>query len=141
MEDKTLRALKKVKDISLNNLVVKDNFLVETKYSLSVIEQKIVLMLISQLDSIGAEDLDYYEFKISKLLEYLSLGAENYTFLQKVLNELYKREVCLVNKEERRTFKSRWISSFDYLGKKGIVRLGLEAQLKPYLLIVAIFQL
>lgn len=131
MED---RELKKIKEISLELLVVKDNFLIETKYSLSVIEQKIVLMLISQLDSIGAKELDYYEFDINEMLKYLSLGEKNYTFLQKMIKDLYERKVELKSDDKRRTFMSRWISSFEYNGKEGYVRFGLDSQLKPFLL-------
>ncbi|PCI36372.1 MAG: hypothetical protein COB50_04810, partial [Thiotrichales bacterium] len=131
MED---RSLKVIKNISKDNLVVKDNFLIETKYSLSIIEQKIVLMLISQLNSMKEQELDYYEFSISKLLNYLSLGQKNYTFLQKMLDDLYERRVVLTSEDGRRTFKSRWISSFDYNGKEGYVRFGLDSQLKPFLL-------
>jgi plasmid replication initiation protein len=131
MED---RELKKVNEISLNNWVVKDNFLLETKYTLSVIEQKIVLMLISQLDSIGANDLEYYEFNISKLLSYLSLGKKNHNFLKKMLNDLYERKVLIESEDKRVYLLSRWISSVYYNGKEGIIRLGLDSQLKPYLL-------
>ena len=93
-----------------------------------------VLMLISQLYSIGAKELDYYEFGISEMLKYLGLGEKNYTFLQKMLKDLYERKVFIESEDKSEYLWSRWISSYYYSGKKGTIQFGLDSQLRPYLL-------
>jgi len=115
-----------------NGMVRKSNFLIEASYKLSVIEQKIILALITTLK---ADDNKFtaYPFRIKDLVSLLGITSSNeYKHLGKITKNLLER--VLVLKTEEEILQTHWVSSAKYIKGKGIVELKFDSEIKPFLL-------
>jgi len=120
--------------VSEKTLVVQSNKLIEAKYRLSVEEQKIVKILISQIQR---EDRDFqdYEFHIRELAEMLGMTYDNpYVVLRNITKKLMTRVLEFYNPETGSIIQASWLSSAEY--KKGFATVALcfDPKLKPLLL-------
>lgn len=115
-------------------LVVQSNRLIEAKYRLSVEEQKIIKILISQ---IRRDDKDFrdYEFRIKDLAEILGMGHKDiYRVLPKITERLMSRVLKFYNPETQTLLQASWLSSALYKKGEGTVSLRFDPYLKPLLL-------
>ena len=116
-----------------NMIVTQSNRLIEARYTLSLYEQRLVLMMIAMVEP---EDADFknYIIKISDFGELLGLKNKNiYTQIKKILLKLRERTL-LIPKGKKDFLITGWISSAEYVSSQGVVKLSFDAKLKPYLL-------
>ena len=96
---------------------MQSNKLVEAKYRLSVEEQKIIKILISQIQR-DDEDFKDYEFHIRDLAKMLGMEHTNtYGVLEKITERLISRVLKFYNPETKTLVQASWLSSALY--KKG----------------------
>lgn len=113
-------------------LVVQSNKLVESRYILSVNEQRLVFAVASM---IHPDDVDFYpyEIKIRDLAAILNIDLNNaYKSADKLTDQLLQR--VLVIPEDDGPLKVGWVSSCKYNNKKGSISFSFDPHLKPYLL-------
>lgn len=112
-----------------NGLVVKHNDLIEAKYKLSLVEQKIILYTVSQLNR-DEDNFKLIKVKISDIAELIGDEVHRYTEFRKIANDLMDKKVTLSN---RPNLDMRWLASSEYIGE-GIIELEFSEKLIPYLL-------
>lgn len=114
-------------------LVTQSNRLIEARYTLSLYEQRLVLIMIAMVEP-HDEDFKDYIIKISDFSELLGLKNKNvYSQIKNILLKLRERTL-LIPKGKQNYLITGWISSAEYLGNEGIIKLSFDAKLKPYLL-------
>lgn len=111
-----------------NTKAVIGNPLVEAKYKLSATEQKVLHMLIAQID-FNDIDLKHYSFNVS---DFMSIFGTNYVRLTKNSLSILLHSKILINKEKS-IFETNWLSSAEYFDG-GRIELEFSNKLKPYLL-------
>ncbi len=121
-------------DLTKVRKINKSNELVEARYKLSTVEQKIVLLLISEIDFEDG-DLDYYVIPINTLLKALGMntGGTDYRFLCDVIDSLMGR-VLHIPLDGESWYKTHWVSAAKYDAKTKEVHFRLDRELHPYLL-------
>ncbi|MCI5209380.1 MAG: RepB family plasmid replication initiator protein, partial [Candidatus Electrothrix sp. ATG2] len=113
-------------------IAVQSNRLVEASYTLTVVEQKIILAMVSM---IHPDDADFfsYEMKLKDLAELLNINIKYaYHEIDNITRCLRKRELHIP--EENGWLNTGWVSSCRYNGKTGTVSFRFDPELKPYLL-------
>jgi plasmid replication initiation protein len=122
--------------VALNkkSLVVQSNKLIEARYRLSVEEQKIIKILISQIRK-DDKDFQDYEFRIKDLAELLGMTYDNpYVALRRITKRLITRPLEFENPETGELLQTAWLSSARYRAGEGVVSLHFDPSLKPLLL-------
>ena len=117
-----------------NNLVVKSNQLIEARYRLTLQEQRLLAIMISD---IKPEDKEFkkYRYKISDILEWLQIEDKGYyKKLRNITRKLLSRTVSIYNTQENSLFQTHWLAGSKYYFKQGIIELSFHPDLKPYLL-------
>ena len=120
--------------VNKRSLVVQSNRLVEAKYRLSVEEQKIVKILISQIQW---EDVDFqeYEFRVQELAAILGMEhKDTYRVLPRITERLMSRVLKFYNPETETLLQTSWLSSAEYKKGQGTVAMCFDPKLKPLLL-------
>lgn len=114
-----------------NSLVVQSNKLIESSYSLTINEQKLIRLLISKIQP-EDEELKRYEIKISDLMELFNIkNANMYIEIPKITKKL-KSKVLEIQIDKDTLIQPSWLGSVKYY--KGTLHLGLDADLRPFLL-------
>ncbi len=117
-----------------NHLVSKDNGLLEAKYRLSVQEQRLMAIMVSDIKP-DDKDFKTYKYKVKDIVEWLGTSGENYySELNKITTKLLSRVISIYNKDENKLFKTSWLSSSTYDLNRGLIELRFDPGLKPYLL-------
>lgn len=121
-------------DLEQKRNVVKANDLVVARYKLTTVEQKIVILLISEIDF---QDDSFKEYFIttSNLMNVLGIhdGGGDYKFIANTVDSLMSRVLHIPFKNGD-WYKSHWVSSAHYEAEKGGITFCLDEKLKPYLL-------
>lgn len=118
--------------LSNNNLITQSNKLIESKYSLSLSEQRIIFAMISMINP-GDEDFREYKIKVSNLAKVIGLKDNNfYSKVQDVTKSILKKTLQIQQKEG--ILQVNWVSSAQYIDREGIVKLTFDPKLKPYLI-------
>lgn len=121
-------------NVNKKSLVVQSNRLIEAKYRLSVEEQKIVKILVSQIQR-DDEDFKDYEFRIRDLAELLGMEHTNtYGVLREITKKLVSRVLEFYDQEKKEFIQASWLSGAKYKEGKGTVTLHFDPLLKPLLL-------
>ena len=121
-------------DVNKKTLVVQSNSLVQAKYRLSVEEQKIIKILISQIQR-DDKDFQNYEFRIRELAEMLGMEHKDpYGVLEKITERLMSRVLKFYNPETKILLQASWLSSVSYKKGEGTVSLRFDPYMKPLLL-------
>ena len=123
-----------VLEVKKNTLVVQANQLVEAKYRLSVDEQKIIRILVSQ---INREDGDFrdYEFHVRQLAELLGMEHKDpYGVLREITKKLISKVLEFHNPETNTFLQVAWLASAKYKKGEGTVSMSFHPSLKPLLL-------
>ena len=116
------------------HLVTKDNNLIEAKYRLSVQEQRLMAIMVSD---IKPDDKDFkpYRYKIKDILSWIGIeDGGYYKKLRTVTRKLISRCITVYNPEEETIFQTSWLAGAKYHVKKGYIDLSFHPDLKPYLL-------
>ena len=116
-------------------LVTKSNSLVEAGYKLSLNEQRLVLMMISQLD--GRKPIPQSgEFTItaSEFSEAFSISVkQSYEILDEAASRLYERDIKTFDKTAKTRGRFRWVDGVKYWDGEGKVTLSISRHITPYL--------
>jgi plasmid replication initiation protein len=120
--------------------VVKSNKVVEASYMLTLVEQRVLLSCIAQIDS-KSELNENCKFEITAIgvadLVGLETLSNTYRDLKKATEKLYERSVVIDDPEPDNPLitqrKTRWISSIDYLPGEGKLVLSFSSGMIPYL--------
>lgn len=116
-----------------NNLVTQSNRLIEARYTLTLYEQRIVLLLASMVEP-DNDELKEYAINFNSLVKFLNLKNKNIHGQIKKILELLRSRTLTINKSEEDYLITGWISSAEYIKKDNIVKLSFSEELRPYLL-------
>lgn len=115
------------------NLITKSNGLIEAKYKLTLEEQRIILYVVSLIESTD-EDFKEYEVSIKAFSELANLKAGNqYKEFKRICTSLISKTLVIKESDNSITVTS-WLSSANYNNGTGIIKLSFSPKLKPYLL-------
>ena len=115
-------------------LIVQSNRLIEARYSLSLAEQRLLLMMLSM---IGREDRDFQDYTIHVRDFGALCGLKRkdlYEKMQEITEQLLRRVLHI--DEPDGPLQIHWLSSAKYVKNAGQVRLAFDPRLKPYLLML-----
>lgn len=113
-------------------LVSKSNKLISANYDLTLQEQKIILTLVSLIDSTKDNSFNVFEMKISEFCNLIGIENTNHTYIRKITEKLMTR--VLEIEEPHRILQVHWLSSCEYMKHAGSVKMELHKELMPYLL-------
>lgn len=109
--------------------VVLSNDLVEAKYRLSALEQKVIHLLLAQID-LSDDDLKYYSLNVSDFLKIFN--NNNYVRdIKRVLDELLVTKIEI--QSSNAVLKTTWFASAQYF-EGGKIEIEFSRKLKPYLI-------
>lgn len=115
-----------------HKLIRKSNFLIEASYKLSLVEQRIVMVLASMIKQ-EDDEFKKYLLNIKDFATLLDLKhKDGYSQLQLVTKKLLTRAFTI--KMANGVLQIGWLSSAKYIDGEGVVELCFDPQLKPYLL-------
>ena len=115
-----------------NYLVSKSNDLIEAKYRLSVQEQRLLAIMISDIKP-DDKDFKKYQYKISDILEWINIEDKGfYKKLREITRRLLSRTITI--KQDNVLFQTNWLAGAKYYFKEGVIELTFHPDLKPYLL-------
>ena len=121
-----------------NSLIVKSNAVIDASYRLTLNEQRLILLCISQIKK-GADvsEKTLFSIKASEFSEAFNIPLKTaYRELQAVADRLYDRSATIYNPDPDNPsitqLKTRWISSIMYIGD-GQLSLGFAAHMIPYI--------
>jgi plasmid replication initiation protein len=113
-------------------LVVQHNNLIESRYSLTALEQRFILSLVSKIDKDDEEFCDY-ETTLSELSELMGINITNMYFeIGKLADRLMSRVMTI--KTSHGWKKLQWLSYCEYNSEKAVVVCSFHPKLKPFLL-------
>ena len=121
--------------IKKNSLIVKSNDLINSRYSLSVSEMRLILLMVAQVTK-DDEDFKTYRVQIKDFIE--SSGKKKnsqnlYSRAKEYSKQLIKR-VLEIPQEIGTLLQVTFLSSALYYPGQGYVDLRFDPALKPYLL-------
>lgn len=122
------------KDDSQQIIIKKSNELIEARYRLSIAEQRLILLLASQIRK-DDKDFNSYEIRVSDFAEMFELKTEKslYERVEQASAELLGKKLYLKN--DRKNFEATvWLSYVKYVRGSGVIQLRFDDSLKPYLL-------
>lgn len=126
--------MKKTKKAELREdyLVTKGNKLIGSRYELSLQEQRLILVLVSLVDS--REDGEFYEYemRVSEFAELLGVENTNHTYLRQITKQLMEKVVEI--RDDNKIMQVHWLSTCTYYTNEGRVKMELHRELAPYLL-------
>lgn len=116
-----------------NDLIVKDNRLINASYQLTLAEQRLMLACISQIDSRCAIDPSTeFEVKAGDIADLVgSDNSNNYRDLKQAVDRLYGRSISYSDGDK--VVKFRWIQKATYTSKSGTVSVKFSDDIIPYL--------
>ena len=115
-----------------HDLVVQSNRLIESRYTLTTLEQRLVLAMTSKINTNDAE-FQLYELTLNELSKLMNIDLPNiYHIIDNVTDKLMKRIIYI--EDENGWLKMGWVSSCRYNKNKGTVSFRFSPELKPYLL-------
>jgi len=122
----------KKKPLLSSLIVTQANELVESRYNLTLGEQRLIFTMIARIQP---EDEDFKPYRISlhELADFLGINKNHiYADCKKITKKLLEKVVEI--QESGRLLQTHWVSSADYIDGTGQVNLTFDPLLKPYLL-------
>ncbi|MBF0467036.1 MAG: replication initiation protein [Nitrospirae bacterium] len=113
-------------------LIVKANKLVEARFKLTVTEQRILLLMISQI-KIDDTELKEFTFTVRDLLDALDINRPTlFNEIHSILKKFMERVVAIrLNEDEN--YLTHWVQTASIDIKTGIIKLSFDPNLRPYL--------
>jgi plasmid replication initiation protein len=116
-------------------LVTKSNNLVEAGYKLTLNEQRLVLMMISQLD--GRKPIPKngdFTITANSFAEAFDISVkQSYEILDEAASRLYERDIKTFDKKAKTRGRFRWVDGVKYWDGEGKVTLRISRHIAPYL--------
>ena len=119
-----------------HSTVVKSNDLIQkSRFSLSLLQQRILLYLISQITPVD-DDFKLYEFSIAEFCKVcgISYNGRSYNEIKAIIKEIADKSVWITLADEKTETLVRWIEKPYINADDGYVKIKLDADMKPYLL-------
>jgi len=118
---------------SRSRSVVKSNKLIQSSYTLTLQEARIVLLLSSMVNR-AEDEFKIYRIKAKEFAEFIGIKNNKriYSQLLEVTRRLRKRSLLI--KEGNTVLEVGWLASSKYFLNEGYVELEFSKNLKPYLL-------
>ena len=128
------RELQKVDNPKLNYQITKSNVLIDSVYSLSANEQKLLLMIISLL-SPETEDFRTYRISVSSIKEILGTRSNDfYRQLKEMTYNILSKPFWYQEQDTGKNIQGAWFSTAEYIDNKGIVEFEFSPKVKHLLL-------
>ena len=122
----------KKKQLLASLIVTQANELVESRYNLTLGEQRLIFTMIAKIQP-DDEDFKPYRISLNELAEFLGIDKNHiYADCKKITKKLLGKVVEI--QETGRLLQTHWVSSADYVDGTGVVNLTFDPLLKPYLL-------
>jgi plasmid replication initiation protein len=115
------------------NIIRKSNELIEARYKLSIAEQRLILLLASEI-SPDDENFKSYQIKVTDFAKMFGLESckAMYKEIQKAAKELVCKRLDLSKNGEE--IYTTWLSYVKYIDGSGVINLEFHSSLKPYFL-------
>lgn len=115
-------------------LIVKDNKLIEAKYNLSVLQQKVLLKAISAIEP-NKIDKTIYKFSIMDFAENVDLKGSKtiYNQMSIICDQLTKLPSFCIKTQNGGFIYINWVASAEYISKEAVVEVEFSQKLMPYL--------
>lgn len=116
------------------DLIVKDNKLIEAKYSLSTLQQKVLLQAISRIEANDTKHI--YKFSIMDFAEAVDLKGSTtiYKQMATICDQLTDLRKFYIEKEDGGITYINWVASAEYIPKEAVVEVEFSQKLMPYLI-------
>ena len=124
--------------LSLDNQIVKANSLIESRYTLSAFEQKLVLLLCSKISSIDEHFVEF-PLTITEFCDFLGIDNKNYD-----MNKVIKKRCSMLAKKTFYVNKGTktkpiwvwypWFSNITLIPYQEKITFKFNVELEPYLL-------
>ena len=117
-----------------NFIVAKDNKLIQSRYDLSMLEQKVILIMASKIQPQDRE-INTVLFKARELADILEVSEKNlYRDLPKMTKSLISKVIEIEEVNTNRLIQTHFVSTAIYNRGQGTVELKFSDEIKPYLL-------
>ena len=116
--------------------VKKSNYLNQASYKLSVVEQKMLALLVAQIKK-DTVDFKPYSLNIKDFCNLIGIENSNYTYIVSVAKSLLDRDVHFwyINEKGKEVeVNTKWLSSCVHVEGSGTVEMNFDNILKPFLL-------
>ena len=128
------REIQKVDSPQTHYQITKSNVLIDSVYSLSSNEQKLLLMVISLL-SPETENFRTYRLSVSSIKEILgTTSGDFYSQLKTMTYNILSKPFWYQDKETGREIQGSWFSTSEYLDNQGMVEFEFSPKVKHLLL-------
>jgi len=115
-----------------NDLIVKSNYLIQAKYKLTLMEQRIMYLVLSKIQK-DDDELKIYDFTVKEFMEKTEvINKKIYADIATAAELLRNRDLTFIKDGIIERFK--WVSYVKYFNDHGHIELGFDPRLKPYLL-------
>lgn len=119
------------KNLSNRNIVVQSNSLINGKYELTDIQQKLILLAISQVDSKNDTKFNRYSCTVSELEKLLNVKINHKQFRESC-EDLFKKPIRILNQKGWELYS--WFQSIKYIDAESRFEFRISDDLIPYLL-------
>lgn len=115
-------------------LIVKDNKLIEANYSLSTLQQKVILKAVSKIEP--TDNKHIYKFSITDFAEAVDLKGSKtiYNQMSTICDQLTDLKKFCIKKDNGGIVFINWVASAEYIPKEAIVEVEFSQKLMPYLI-------
>jgi plasmid replication initiation protein len=116
-----------------NNIVVKKNDFLKFGYTLSLMEQRLLLACICQVDSRATLEKDEaFEITVQEIKDLFAPDSTKHLYrdLREACDRLFERRIVI--KSDFKTTKLRWVWKVEYLDNEAIIRLSFSPDVIPY---------
>ncbi len=116
------------------DLIVKDNKLIEAKYSLSTLQQKVLLQAIAKIEPTDTKHI--YQFSIMDFAESVDLKGSKtiYNQMATICDQLTDLRKFYIKKDDGGIAYINWVASAEYIPKEAVVEVEFSQKLMPYLI-------
>lgn len=114
-------------------IITKDNRLIGANYQLTLVEQRVLLSCLAQVDSRNrVEQSESFEVLASNIVDMVGDdGGNTYRDLKRAIDRLFERKITY--QENGQTIKLRWIWKATYAEKEGKVTIFFSPDILPYI--------
>ena len=118
--------------MSKNDLVVKSNQVIEASYTLTTIEQRLILSAIAQIPK-GEPVTDevIYTVSVADLQKFGANETTAYRDLKESVSRLFDRSIVLRSSD--RTSRTRWVQKIDFMDSRGVIGIRFSKDILPFL--------
>ena len=115
-----------------NDLIVKKNQLITSKYHLTLIQSKFISYMSSKINK-DDEDFLTYDFKLNETLGLLGIDDRNYLKIRKALRKLMTT-YYIIKEDEAIIEETTFLSYFKMTKSENSLQMRFDKSLKPFLL-------